>query len=352
MAAYSRPLIAKEFGINERTLSWLVNTGRIQLEWRPSNGLLVCDLSDEQKKILSVAKISLLAFNDDSANWNWPFQRFLFLRFFHLDIDSQYQELIDRNIVSRAGFNKETLEILRMKFISKLPESLQLMVNEGRGPTSEQEQADLSLVLDMCDITLAFGHPELEQSFYFMTDRDIKEVFDCGISSKSTFADIQKFYYDVIGLQISVEGMAFYQQLFFDVQLVSSEFFKNYLKSIRPSFRDKLCVAVNTTIDVFRFKAGYDEKLEVDKALLLVRDELIHNLLSMLNDRAQDSEKVFNMTLRSLTTVLERLDRLGVKSKNQDSSKFFRTIKVEAQTTEKMNIFHLPPPEVKSEQVE
>jgi len=343
MAAYSRPRIAKEFKINDKTLSWLESSGRLVIDWQPKNGLLTCELTAEQKRLLSFARISLFAFNDDSGRWNWPFQRFLVLRFLQMDTDTQYQELLDRGIVAKPGFSKEELDIIKMQFVARLPEESRVLVEKP----GEGKKEDLDTVLDLLDLSLAYEHPELEQSFYFMLDKDIKDAVDCAVSTHSSFVEIQTFLRTCLGMQISIEGLAFYQQLFFDVQLVPNEHFKNYLRTLRPSMRDKLRTAVNATVELFRFKAGYDDKVEVDKVLTVVRDDLLQDLLGLLSTKGPDSEKVFNTTLKSLTAVLERLDRLGVKTKTS-AVRAGPIINVAPKNMADLAIFKLPQAEEKT----
>lgn len=341
---HSRPQIAKEFRINERTLCWLEQTGRLQLDWTPINGLLTCTLDENATRVLTCASVAMPALDGKGEDGLLPFHRFLVLRTLQMPVEIQYQELVDRNIISEAGFSLETITAIREKIIDRLPLIVKRMVKLGRAPETDEERQWLDGVLDVCEIHLAYHHPELEQSFQFMPNVEYKEAVDCAVSTKSNYADIQKFLLDVLGLKVSVEGIAFYQQLFHDVNIVSSENLKLYLKKIRPSLRNRLTLAVNSSIDTFRVKSGIDDKFEVDKVMSVFKDDLINDLLRMINNKVPESERAFNNTLRSLVLVLDRMDR--IKSANTKSGsnvpQFFKTIKVAPQPADNMKIFQLP----------
>lgn len=340
---HSRPQIAREFHLNERTLSWLEQSGRIQLDWKPVNGLLTCELTDEHRKLLACAACALPAQEGATPDTMlWPFHRFLILRTLQLPADIQYQELIDRNIVAAPGFTEKRLEAIRERIIGKLPLIIQRFVRAGKAPETEEEKSWFNCLLDVCEIHLTYYHPELEQSFAFMTDREMKECIDCAISTKSPFVDVQKFLMEVVGLRISVEGLAYYQQMFHDMNLVSNDNIKLYLKCIRPSLRSKLGLAMSSTIDTYRIKSGIDDKMEMDRVLPVLKDELINDLLRTLNDKTTDARKDFGYTLRSLMTVIERMDR-GKPTKGA-SPKNARIIQVAPQKVDQMKIIQLPSP--------
>jgi hypothetical protein len=291
--------------------------------------------------VLACAAVSVTALDNVL-----PFQRFLILRTLQLPADEQYQELLDRNIFAPAGFSLEAITAIREQIIDRLPLVVRRFVKTNRPPETDEERQWLDGVLDACEVHLAYHHPDLEQSFQFMPNPEYKEAVDCAVSTKSSYADIQKFLIDVLGLRVSVEGIAFYQQLFHDINIVSTDNLRMYLKKVKPSLRSRMALAVSSSIDTFRVKSGIDDKFEVDKVMSVFKDDLINDLLKMLNNKAPESEKAFNNTLRSLVIVLDRMDR--IKSANTKSGngvpQFFKTIKVSAQPSNEMKIFQLPSP--------
>lgn len=339
---HSRPQIAKEFRINERTLSWLERSGRLSLDWEPINGLMTCELTDEHRKILACSAVSLPALAG-SNGITWPFHRFIILRTLQLSLDAQYQELLDRNVISETGFSVEKLTEIRDQIISRLPPTVQRFVRTNRCPETAEEKSWMDVVLDCAEIHIAYHNPDLEQSFSFMTDADLKEFVDCSISTKSTFSDIQKFIIEIAGLQISMEGLAFYQQLFHDMNLVQNAHVKTYLKTVRPSLRSRLVMAMEGSVDSFRVKSGIDDKFELDKVLTVVKNDLINRLISALNSSEPDSDKQLNYTLRNLMSVVDRIDKIrGPATKQSTMPHFLKTIQIEPKPAEKMNIFQLP----------
>ncbi len=341
---YSRPRIAKEFKINEKTLSWLERTGRIHIEWRAENGLLVAELSEDTQRVLRCASSSIPALKVPEGLTLLPFQRFLHLRFLQLSLEELYQELQDRNLINPNVFPLSQLEALREMFIAGLPLLVQRSLRTGIRPETDEEKLELATVLDVCEIAVAYQHPELEQAFKFMTESPVKDCLDCALSTKATLVEVQTFLKEVADFPISVEGLAFYQSVFHDISLVSPDQFKKYLKLIKPSLRAKMALAVNCTIEDFRLKSGYERDFEVDQVLNAFKGALTDNLISLINTKTPDSEKAFHYTLRSLMMVIDRLEKAGLKNKGSntkllESPDLLKSIQLEPQEMSRMGIF-------------
>lgn len=341
---YSRPRLAREFNINERTLAWLERTKRIDLSWETENGLFVCSLTEEQRKVLSCSAVAITAFSGvKETGLVWPFQRFLFLRTLQMPIEDQYQELLDRNLIYEISFPKERLQQIRERFISRLPQQLRAIIQEGLSVT-EAAKDYLDNVLDICEIKIAYDHPELVQAFDFMPQPLLKECVDCSVSTKSSFEEARAFLLDVVQFRISVEGLAFYQLLFHDVNLLTQEELKGYIKSIKPSAREKLSIALSSTIEEFRLKTGIDDQHDTVKVLSVFKDHLIENLITIVNHKTPEAEKSFHFTLRSLMLVLDKLGKSGrpLEEQNVALPAYFRTLKIEAKPIAQAGIFQLP----------
>ena len=343
-AVYSRPRITKEFSVNEKTLSWLERTGRINLNWQPKNGLLVTELTEDAERTLRCAASAITALKLPDGLTYFPFQRFLHLRFLQLPVEEIYIELGDRNLINTNLISQDQLNTYREVFVSALPLLVQKMVRTGKPAKTEEEKLELDVVLDVCEIALAFQHPELEQSFKFMTETPIKDCLDCALSTKSTLLEVQTFLRDVANFPISIEGLAFYQSLFHDVALVSPEQFKGYLKYLKPSIRQRMALAVNSTIEEFRLRSGYERDFEVEQILTAFKGSLTDNLISLLNTKTPDSEKAFHYNLRSLMMVIDRLEKAGVKKRANDpkllgAADIMKSIQLEPQEMTKMGIF-------------
>jgi hypothetical protein len=342
--AYSRPRIAKEFRINEKTLSWLERTGRVNIEWRADNGLLVADLSEDTQRVLRCASAAIPALKVPEGVTLLPFQRFLHLRFLQLSIDDIYQELQDRNLINPNVFPLSQLETLRELFISGLPLLVQRLMRTGMRPETEEEKLEFATVLDVCELAIAYQHPELEQAFKFMTEGPVKDCLDCALSTKATLVEVQTFLRELADFPISIEGLAFYQSLFHDIALVPPEQFKKYLKLLKPSLRPKMMLAVNCTMEDFRLKSGYERDFEVDQVLNAFKGALTDNLISLINTKTPDSERAFHYTLRSLMMVIDRLEKAGTKGKAAETKllgapDIMRSIQLEPQEMSRMGIF-------------
>lgn len=344
---YSRPRICREFKISDRTLIKLERTGLLALAWSTENGQLMTAVSEADARRLSVAQLAVDSFPLGNKQLHrWPFHRFLTLRFLQVqneNLEDLHTELVQRNLISETAFTFDKLRALHETFIRKLPKELHYLARFKRAPETDEEKEFFSYLLDTLEVRAIYEHPEYEQGFEFMVDEVVKDVVDAALTTRSDFASIRDFLASAISLHIVSEGLLIYQVLFHDINLLTPEEVKNFLKNTKPSQRSRLSMAIGQTLDIFRVRSGIDDKLKSDQTFEFLRDRLVENLVRTVDVHTEDAEKSFMHSLRSLMVITERLDQLK-PADTQDSGlpPFMRSMELKPVSMAEQGIFQLP----------
>jgi hypothetical protein len=306
---FSRPQIRREYQITEGTLVDLEANELLVLDWVVKHGLYVTTLTADSKRVLDCAKNHLLTYGARASFAIVPFQRFLFLRFLQMPVEDIYEDLVARNLVQPSHFPISVVEKMLAEFKANLPKQLRASIGTYKAPTTKVAKRQLDIVLQVCDIPIAYAHPELEQKFAFMADEQIKLIIDAALSTRSSFAEAQKFLAEIAEISIKIEGLAFYQNLFHDLGILDRESVQEHLKAQKPSVREQLQLAIGGTLADYRTKSGIDDEHDLDQTMSVLKEYTIRELIKATIVKTPEAAKTFNAHLKSLMLIVDRGDR-------------------------------------------
>jgi hypothetical protein len=304
----SRSQICRKYGITEKTLRSLEEDGILDLAWKARNGLLVADVSAvKHRRVLTAARNHIDTFGRAKNIDRVPFQRFLFLRFLQLPVEDIYEEILGRNLIHKRGFPVSRLKEMRDAFIEEVPRPLRKKVASGKEATTDTEKKQLEILLQVCGISLAYAHPELEQGFACLSDSEVKLALDIGLSTASTIPDIRAFLEDVASFTIPKVGLLFYSTLFYDLSFLDSDEVQSYLKALKPSSRRLIQRALGQSLQTLRMSLGLSLNRDAEEALYELRDRALTDVYaSMLEPRNIETDREFNVRLKNLLMLIDR----------------------------------------------
>lgn len=345
---FSRPRLCRKYGITDRTLNRLERTGLLSLTWSSVNGLLVTPISEVDGKMLTVAAVAIESFTIGTGERLWPFHRFLTLRFLQVqneDLEDLHLELVQRNMVSEVTFSLKALRTMHEVFIKKLPQPLRYLAKIKREPETDEEKEYFAYLLSVLELHTVYEHPEYEQGFEFMLDEPTKDIVDATLTTRADFSSIRKFLAEVLSLRMANEGLMFYQLLFHDITALSAAEIKLFLKSSKPSQRNRLQSALGQTIETFRVRSGIEDVIKVDQTLEFLRDRVVENLIISIDGRTEEAEKTFLNNLRGLMMITERLDQLKPSANDAQATSlppYMRGLELRPVAIKETGIFQLP----------
>lgn len=321
---YIRPQLCKEFGINERTLVSLETRDLLTLDWQNRHGLQVTSLSKEQAELLSCARNNTFCFSG-GKQVTVPFLRFLFLRFFQQPLEYIVQEMEDRNIW-RA--DEKYLTDLREWFITRLPIPLQELAKAFKMPETDEEQRLFDHVLAICEIDLAYAHPEFVQSFDFMSDYRLKQVVDAALVTRGSYTEVAAFLLETLDFKIAAEGLAFYAHMFLDLDLVNQTDFTAWFGGLKPSAREEIKLAQGQALDTYRVKSGLDDEISSTAVLSLAMDKAKSEIVRSARYYDDQTSPAFLNAIKAFVVLSDRKEKLTGASSSRTVPAFMGTLRL------------------------
>jgi hypothetical protein len=306
---YSKPQLLREFKITDRSLASLESAGILSLSWNVHNGLQKCSPDAKALQVLKCSSNHPFSFTKNSEFGLLPFYRFLFLRFMQMPAEDIHFELLERNLIHSDRLTVEEVEAMQTVFLDNIPSPLQARTRKQLPPKTKIEQAQLDTLLRVCDIDLAYHHPELDSSFTFMSDPDTKAIIDAILSTQGSFEAVRNFLTEVLAFDISIQGLAFYQSMFHDLSPLGRDDLKVYLKYVRPSTREHIRLAVGRPLEDYRVQSGLEDRVSIDTTLKVIKDHTVKELIRATVVKTPESAKDFTSHLRSLMLILDREDQ-------------------------------------------
>jgi hypothetical protein len=306
---YSKPQLLREFRITDRTLASLETSDILNVTWIASNGLRKCSPDAKALQVLKCASNHAYSFTRGMEFSLLPFYRLLSLRFMQMSAEDLHYELIERNLIHSDRLSIELLSDMRDTFIGNIPTPLRNRVAKGLAPKTKIETQQLETLLRVCDVNLSYHNPDLEASFSFMSDPDMKTVMDSVLSTQGSFEDIRNFLSEALSFDISIQGLAFYQSMFHDLSPLGREDLKAYLRYLKPSARDHIRLAIGRTLEDYRVQSGLEDRVSIDATLKVIKDHTVKELIRATVIKTPDSAKDFTNHLRSLMLILDREDQ-------------------------------------------
>lgn len=327
---YVKPQLCKEFGITERVLTHLTELNLVRPDWQYRHGLQIVDLSERDRRVLMCAKNS--PYNEHPLRM--PFQRFLLLRFMQMPLDLIQFELEQKNLFDCSKFSDSYLSDLRDRFLLNCPEELHECLLDHRPPKNKEEREVFDTLLDVCEVRVAYEHPEWDTAMAFMNDMKVKTIVDCALSTVGTFEQIALFLHEVLGVSISPEGLLFYQQLLHDMSLLTPADIKAYFKGIHPSRRQELQRAHGTPLDVYKVQSGLQVNVDSDEIIETALSQVARKVLDLATNMDTATSDETYRALRAFNVLLDRRVNVGRTARTtvkETAPEFLKTLSLAPQ---------------------
>lgn len=190
------------------------------------------------------------------------------------------------------------------------------------------------ILLDVCEIRIAYEHPEWDSSLTFMNNVHVKTIVDAGLSTLGTYQEIAMFLHEALNVAISSEGLLFYQQLFHDMSLLSSDDIKEYYRGINPTRKQELQRAYGVPLDVYKIQSGLQANMRADEVVEIALNQIARKILDLTSRaHAADSEEVYK-AIRSFNVLMDRHTRVvdvARSPRNDDLPDVFKRLTVAPQ---------------------
>ncbi len=322
-----KPQLCKEFGITERTLSYLTKLGLINLEWQRRNGLLVVELSKADEEVLSYAKNC--TYNDHA--FRLPFQRFLWLRFMQMPLELLEFELEQKNLLNTKKYGPDYLQQRYDQFRSGIPKVLDDCLDNHRPPKTKEEIKAFEILLSVTELRTAYENPEWDEKFEFMCDSNVKTIIDCCLSTSGSYADIQDMLHELLGIKIPVNGLIFYQELMHDLSLMNTDDIKNYLTGISPSRRQEFQAAYGSSLANYKLRSGLQMSIKTTEVVSIALEQISKKIINITKDSSMvDPSEVYNAikTFNILSDRHTQVSQAKEGSNKGELTDFFKQLKL------------------------
>lgn len=341
---YSRPKICREFGITDRTLRHLERYGQITFSWEAYHGMLRTTLDDDQRLTLECGRLDVHSLTNRHESYRvLPFERFLLLRFFQVEADELYDELVDRNLIHRKYMGLEEIERHYGVFYDAIPDSLKECVRAKREP-NKKEKVAFERLLAVNGILQVYQQPFVEQSFEMLSEDNVKMVIEAATATTSDITDICHFLSEATGVEFNSSAVIFYQWLFSDYSRMRAEDLKVYTKTLSPAHRGLISSALNKTVGDLRAALGMTGEIGYKDAYNIAMREVTKRLFQVMKSDTLESNRKFQDILRSFMNFVDREDRKVIDAtsttKLPDMFNAFEVIPSKVDT----DIFKLPSP--------
>jgi len=302
----------------------------IKPDWQYRHGLQVVDLSEKDRRVLSCAKNSPY----NGHEFRMPFQRFLWLRFIQMPLDLIQFELKEKNLLDCSKYDSKFLMRRHEQFLAGVPEELRDCVEENRPPKTKEEKELFDILLDVCELRIAYEHPTWDDALRFMNDPNVKTIIDSALSTMGTYEQVSMFIHEVLGVSITDAGLLFYQQLFHDMSMMTAADLKEYFKGISPSRKQELQRAHGTPLDVYKLQSGLQANIRADEVIDVALNQIAKKILDLTShagsvdsDEAYKAIRAFNILVDRHTRVID-VARSTTKEATPD---FFKTLSLAPQ---------------------
>lgn len=341
---YTRTKLCKEFRISEKTLTFLEKYGIVELDWKPHHGLLRAEITPKQADLLSCAAIDIHSLTARHSSLKiLPFHRFITLRFFQVEADELYDELVARNLIHPRHVKPDVIEQHYGLIFENLPEPLKKCALAKEPPT-KKVQPLFDSVVEICGLRNAYDRPDIEQSFEVLSETNVKILLEAATTSSSTVQEICSFLTDCLDIDFSPSALLYYQWLFSDFRRMRSEDLDFYLKSISKTHRDFILAAFNNPISELKAEMGLVEENEVEELYELARRHTTGLLLESMKSDSLEAQKNFHTTLKQFMAFVDRDDRKRLSSAGTKLPKTFTAFEISSAPMEE-DLYRIAPPE-------
>lgn len=305
----TRTKLCREYGITERTLRFLESCGLLTFKWGRVHGMLKTTVTKAQAELLSCARLDIhtLVENHESLRI-FPFQRFMTLRFFQVEADELYEEMVSRNMIHPHYIKLNHIEDYYGLLFENLPEDLKKMALAKDEPNKKQKPL-FDHVLAVTGLQNVYERPEIEQGFEILSESNIKILLDSATTSCSDVGDICDFLRDCLGVAFTPNALLFYQWLFSDFRRMRPEDLQEYFKSISVTHRDFIKAAFNRPIAELKAEMGLLEESDAEEVYELARRHTTKLLLETMKKDTYESQKEFHNALKQFMAFVDRDDR-------------------------------------------
>lgn len=322
---FAKPQLCQEFGVTERTLNYLTELELIAPDWTYRHGLPIVELTEDDRLTLSCAGNAI----HNNLRGRLPFQRFLYLRFIQMPLEYIQFELAEKNLMDAARVTPTMLKTRYEEFLSRVPEGLRDCIDENRPPKTKEEKALFDKLLDVCEIRIAYEHPEWDEAFSFMNNKSVKIIVDAALTTTGSYQQISAFLYDALEVNFTPEGLLFYQQLFHDMEMMDDSSMKLYFKGISPLHRQELQLAHGTPLEVYKLQSGLHTDIQAEEVLEIAISQVCQKVIELTADVSMaDSEETYK-AIRTFNILMDRHTKVIEVAGSQQSSNvpdFFKTL--------------------------
>lgn len=322
---FAKPQLCQEFGVTERTLNYLTELELIAPDWTYRHGLPIVELTDSDRQTLTCAGNAVY----NNLRGRFPFQRFLYLRFLQMPLEYIQFELSEKNLLDAARVTPSMLKNRYDEFLSRVPEGLRDCVDENRPPKNKEEKALFDRLLDVCEIRIAYEHPEWDEAFSFMSNRSVKIIVDAALTTTGSYQEISDFLHEALEVNFTPEGLLFYQQLFHDMEMMTESDMKVYYKGISPLHRQELQLAHGSDLAVYKLQSGLHTDIRAEEVLEIAINQVCQKVIELTADVGMaDSEETYK-AIRTFNILMDRHSKVIEVAGTQTGSnvpEFFKTL--------------------------
>lgn len=341
----TRPQICRTYKIADRTLRALEEVKLVQLNWVAVNGLLRAEITPDNEMLLECARIDAPSMKLDRSSFKvYPFERFMFLRFFQMDAGDLYAELVDRGFINPKKLSESFIEDRFGVYTEQVPSALKKCIIEKREPT-EKERPLFDTLLRIGRVEHVYNNPHLEQSFELLQDPGVKDLIQVACATSSSTGDVASFLADMFRTDFPPEAVLLYQWLFSDFNAMDTEDINNYLGHVSKAQKAVLVRCMNKPVSTLKAHLGFINDITREEAYDIAKRETIKHMLASLDDTSVEGMQRFHASLKSFMLFVDREDRertghmLNTKTALPP---LFPAIKVQAVKTTESSIFRLP----------
>lgn len=339
---FVKPQLCKEFGVSEKTLNLLTELELIKPDWHYRHGLQVVELKAADRKALECAQNCV----HNKHSLQFPFERFLMLRFIQMPLDLVKYDLESKNLIWTHKYDEKYFDRKYEIFLSRAPKDLRACLEEHRPPKNDKERELFDLLLDSCELRLAYEHPEWEEAFSFMADSHIKTVVDAALSTVGTYGDVSDMLHEVLGVNIPDKGLMVYQQLFHDMSFLTSADIKEYFRGVEPSRRAEIQAAHGVHIQEYKLQSGLQADIKTQEIVDVAMQQVARKVIELTSNINNVETSEIHNTLRAFNILSDRYVKvldMAPDRRAEDVPSFFKKLELGPQKLSEARI--LPPAE-------